>query len=119
MFIGILIRWILNALVLYGISFVVPGVYFQNFFSAMILVIVLGIINAIIKPVLVLLTLPINILTIGLFTLVINGLMFWLASTIVKGFIVTGFWPAFWAALVFSIVSIILSWIDQPKVSQA
>jgi putative membrane protein len=114
MFLGILLRWIINAGVLYGIYYyrIVPGVRFDNFFSAMITVIVLGIINAIIKPILVLLTLPINILTLGLFTLVINGLLFWLASAFIKGFYVTGFWPAFEAALIFSLVSILLSWLD-------
>ena len=110
---GIIFRLVINALVLYTIPSIVQGVYFQSFFSAIIVVIVLAIINAVIKPILVLLTLPINILTLGLFTLVINGLMFWLASTIVKGFVVTGFWPAFWAALVFSIISIFLSWLDR------
>ncbi len=118
MILGIIIRWVLNALVLYGISFIVPGIYFQNFYAAIILVVVLGIINAIIKPIILLLTLPINFLTLGLFTLVINGLMFWLASTVVKGFSVAGFWPAFEAALILSIVSILLSWLDyvmQPK----
>jgi putative membrane protein len=112
MLLGILLRWIINAGVLYGISFIVPGVYFDGFYPALILVVVLGIINAIIKPVLVLLTLPINILTLGLFTLVINGLLFWLASTFVKGFSVSGFWPAFVAALIFSLVSILLSFLD-------
>ena len=112
MLLGIIIRWVLNALVLYLISLIVPGVYFQSFFTAMIVVIVLGIINAVIKPILVLLTLPINLLTLGLFTLVINGLMFWLTSVIVKGFTVTGFWPAFEAALILSIVSMLLSWLD-------
>ncbi|MEI6039853.1 MAG: phage holin family protein [Candidatus Berkelbacteria bacterium] len=110
---GIIVRWVLNALVLFGISYIVPGVYFANFYAALILVVVLGIINAIIKPILVFFTLPINILTLGLFTLVINGLLFLLASTIVKGFVVTGFWPAFFASLVFSLVSTLLSWLDQ------
>ncbi len=112
MLIGIIIRWILNALVLYGISYIVPGIYINNFWSAMVVVVVLGIINAVIKPILVLLTLPINVLTVGLFTLVINGLMFWLASTVVKGFVVNGFWPAFEGALVLSLVSILMSMID-------
>ena len=111
MLIGIIVRWIINALVLYGIAMFVPGVYFSSFYAALISVLVLGIINAVIKPILILLTLPVNILTLGLLTFVINGLLFWLASTVVKGFQVSGFIPAFEAALIFSIVSILISWI--------
>lgn len=110
--IGIIIRWAINALILIGISYVVPGVYFTNFYAALIGALVLGIINALLKPVLLLLTLPINLLTLGLFTLVINGLLFWLASSVTKGFYVVGFWPAFVAALIFSLVSVLLSWAD-------
>jgi putative membrane protein len=113
MLLGIILRWVINAGVFYGISLIVPGVHFDSFYPALILVIVLGIINAIIKPILVLLTLPINILTLGLFTLVINGLLFWLSSTFVKGFSVSGFWPAFAAALIFSLISILMSWLDR------
>lgn len=109
----ILIRWILNAAILYSISFLVAGFYFDSFYSAIISMLVLGIINALIKPILLLVTLPVNILTLGLFTLVINGLMFWLGSSITKGFNVDGFMPAFLAALLFSIFSIMVNWLDQ------
>jgi putative membrane protein len=91
----------------------IRGVGFENFYAALITAVVLGVLNALIRPVLLLLTLPINFLTLGLFTLVINGLLFWLTSTVVKGFFVEGFWPAFWAALIFSIFSFIVSWIDK------
>jgi len=109
----IILRWIINALVLMGLTYIVPGVYFTNFYAALIAALVLGIVNAILKPILVVLTLPINIITLGLFTLVINGLLFWLVSTFVKGFFVADFWSAFLAALVFSIISIFLSWLDR------
>lgn len=66
---------------------------------------VIGLVNALIRPILLLLTLPVNIVTLGLFTLVINGLMFWLASSIVKGFTVTDFSAAFFGALVYWLVS--------------
>lgn len=73
--------------------------------SAFFAAIVIGLINAVIRPLALLLSLPINILTLGLFTLVVNALMFWLASSLVPGFVVSGFSAAFWGALVFWIVS--------------
>lgn len=112
---GILFRWVINAFVLLGISYVLPGIYFQNFYTALIAALALGIVNALIKPLIVLLTLPINILTLGLFTLVINGALFWLVSTFIKGFYLTNFWTAFWTALIFSVVSAIISWIGHKE----
>lgn len=106
-----IIRWIINAVLLMLIPYVVPGVTVKNFWVALIAALVLAFVNALIKPILILLTLPINILTLGLFILVINGLMFWLVSAVVKGFYITGFWPAFFAALVFSIFSIVLNYL--------
>jgi len=79
--------------------YIVPGITVTNFYAALIAALVLGLVNALIKPVILVLTLPFNILTLGLFTLVINALLFWFASTVVKGFSVAGFWPAFWGAL--------------------
>lgn len=96
----LLIRWLLSALALLGITYVVPGITITTFYAALIAALVLGLVNALIKPIIVILTLPFNIVTLGLFTLVINALMFWLASSIVKGFNVAGFWPAFWGALI-------------------
>ena len=109
---GILLRWLVNTLVLLGISYILPGIYFENFYAALITALVLGVINALIKPLIIILTLPINILTLGLFTLVINAALFWLVSTFVKGFYLSGFWTAFWAALIFSVVSAVIAWID-------
>ncbi|MFA6426925.1 MAG: phage holin family protein [Candidatus Magasanikbacteria bacterium] len=99
----LILRWLFNAVVLLGIAYYLPGVGVSGFYSALIAALVLGLVNAIIRPLLILLTLPVNILTLGLFTLVINALMFWLASTVVKGFDVAGFWPAFWGALIMTI----------------
>lgn len=109
--INTIIRWIINAVLLMLIPYVVPGVEMKNFGTAMVAALVLAFVNALIKPILVLLTLPINLLTLGLFILVINGLMFWLVSAVVKGFQISGFWPAFFAALVFSIFSIGLNYL--------
>jgi len=105
-----ILRWIINAGLLMLIPYVVPGVTVKNFGTALVAALVLAFVNALIKPVLILMTLPINILTLGLFILVINALMFWLVSAVVKGFVITGFWPAFFAALVFSIFSLTLNY---------
>lgn len=105
----ILFRWMLNALALFFTASVIPGLHLTGFYAALITVLVLGLVNAFIRPLLVVLTLPINILTLGLFTLVINGLLFWLVSTLVKGFTVENFTAAFLGALVFSIISWIIS----------
>lgn len=107
----LIIRWIINALVLIGISAVLP-IYFDNFYAALVAALALGVVNALIKPLVVVLTLPINILTLGLFTLVINAALFWFVSTFIKGFYIADFWTAFWAALIFSIISAIVSWLD-------
>ena len=111
----VLLRWVVNALVLMLIPYIVPGVDVANFYSALIGALILSLVNAVIRPILLLLTLPINILTLGLLTLVINGLMFWLATTAVKGLTVTGFWAAFFAALIYSVVSMIINSLTSEK----
>jgi len=110
-----ILRWVINALILMLLPHVVPGVEVANFFTALVVAIVLAFVNAVIRPIIILLTLPINILTLGLFTLFINGFMFWFVSNIVKGFDVSNFWSAFLAALVYSILSILVSMIDESK----
>ena len=110
-----ILRWIVNALVLMFIPYVVPGVTIESFFSAMVVSVVLALVNALIKPFLILFTLPINVLTLGLFTLVINGLMFYLVSAIVKGFNIDSFMTAFLAALVYSVISLVVSFLDKPS----
>ncbi len=101
----LLLRWILNALALLLVTRVVPGVTVDGFYAALIVALVLGVVNALIRPILVFLTLPINLLSLGLFTFVINALLFWFVSTLVKGFHVSGFMAAFWGALVLWAVS--------------
>lgn len=99
----LLIRWLLNAAVLVLLTYYLPGISVASFYTALVAALVLGLVNALIKPIILIFTLPVNILTLGLFTLVINALLLWLVSTVVKGFVVAGFWPAFWAALVLSV----------------
>lgn len=101
----LILRWLINAAALMAIAYYLPGIAVSGFYAALIAALVLGLVNALIRPILVVLTLPINILTLGLFTLVINALMFWLASSIVKGFYVAGFMPAFWGALILTFTS--------------
>lgn len=102
---NLLLRWLINALALLAIPYVMHSVYVDSFWTALIVAVVLGFLNTLIRPVLLLLTLPITLLTLGLFALVINGLMFWLAAQFVMGFYVSGFWSAFFAALLYSIIT--------------
>lgn len=101
----LLIRLFLNALAVMAVTQLVPGVTIRDFPHAFLAAIVLGLVNALVRPILSLLSLPITLLTLGLFTLVINALMFWLGSVLVPGFTVHGFWAAFWGGLVFWVVS--------------
>lgn len=100
-----LLSWLISALAIIITAYLLPGVRLSGFFAALVTALVLGLINAFIKPVLLLLTLPINILTLGLLTLVINALLIMLAGAIVPGFSVSGFWWALLFSLVLSIVN--------------
>lgn len=102
---NLILRWLLNALTLILIAYIVPGVGITGFYAALITALILGLINALVRPVLLFLTLPINILTLGLFTFVINALLFWFAASIVKGFEVDGFIPAFIGAFLLTLVN--------------
>ena len=101
----LLFRWLVSAATLMLLTYYLPGISVAGFYSALIAALVLGLVNALVRPVALLLTLPVNIITLGLFTFVVNALMFWLTATVVKGFNVAGFWPAFWGALVMWLVS--------------
>lgn len=101
----LLIRWLISAFAIFLVPYIVPGVEIANFYNALIAALVIGLINLLVRPILMLLTLPITVLTLGLFTLVINALMFWFASTIVKGFHVEGFVAAFLGALAFWLIA--------------
>lgn len=106
---GLLIRWLLNALALVLTAKLIAGISVEGFKAALITALVLGIVNAVIRPVVVLLTIPINFITLGLFTLVINGLMLLLVSKVVTGFSVAGFFPAVIGAIVLSVISAVLN----------
>lgn len=102
---SLIIRWIINAGVLLLLAVYLPGISVAGWGSALLAALVLGLVNAIIKPILIFFTLPINILTLGLFTFVINALLFWFVGSILRGFVVEGFWPAFWGALILTVAS--------------
>lgn len=98
------IHWIISALAIIIAAYLIPGVH-VTIESAFVLAIVLGIINIFFKPIIFLITLPVNILTLGLFSLVVNALLILLAAMIVPNFSVDGFWPAFFFAIVLALVS--------------
>ena len=100
-----LIHWLVIALALWVTAYILPGVTFGSYQALAIAAIVLGLVNAVIRPILTILTLPITVITLGLFYLVVNGLTFLLASKLVSGFQVDGFWWAVLGALVVSIIS--------------
>ena len=112
---SLLIRWLINAMALLAIPYFMKSVYVDNLVTALIAALALGFLNTLIRPILLLLTLPITLLTLGLFALVINGLMFWLAAQFIQGFSVTSFGAAFIAALLFSVVTTIANWALLPK----
>ena len=105
----ILIVWLINALALLAVAYVMPSIHVDSFGTALVAAVVLGLVNAVIRPILVLLTLPATLLSLGLFIFVINGLLFWLVGSYLRGFEVAGFWSGFFGAIIYSIVSWTLS----------
>lgn len=105
----ILLVWIINAAALFVLPYVFPWVKVDSFTAALIGALVLGLINALIRPLLVILTLPVTLLTLGLFIFVINGLLFWWVGSFVEGFHVSGFWSGVFGAIVYSLISWVLS----------
>jgi len=101
----LIVSWIVNAVALLALPYVMPSIEVQSFYTALVVALILGFLNAIIRPVLVLLTLPITVLTLGIFILVINALLFWFVASFVEGFVVGGFWSAFFGAIVYSLIS--------------
>jgi len=105
----LLLVWLINAVALMAVTYLLPGITVSSFVVALIASLVLGLVNAVIRPILILLTLPATLLTLGLFIFVINGLLFWFVGSFISGFTVTGFWPGVFGAIGYSIVSWALS----------
>ncbi|GAA5236872.1 phage holin family protein [Verticiella sediminum] len=106
---SLLLIWLLNAVALLVVAYILPGITVASFGSALVAALVLGLLNTLVKPILVFLTLPITIITLGLFLLVLNALVFWFAGSVLSGFKVNGFWWAMIGALLYSIISGLLS----------
>jgi putative membrane protein len=105
----LLLVWLINALALMAVAYLLPGIAVSNFVTALVAALVLGLVNAVIRPILILLTLPVTLLTLGLFIFVINGLLFWLVGSFIAGFVVSGLWWGIAGAVVYSIISWALS----------
>jgi putative membrane protein len=101
----LLLVWIINALSLLALPYIFSGIKVEGIYTALTVALVLGLVNAVARPLLILLTLPLTILTLGLFIFVINGLTFWFVASFVDGFVVTGFWTAVLGAVAYSLIS--------------
>ena len=106
---GFFLRWSINLLALVVAGSLISGITIQSITMGIVAAGILGIVNAVIRPVVLILTLPINLLTLGFFTLVINAAMLMLVAEVVPGFAISNFWAAFWGAIVISLVSWIVN----------
>src|ERR687896_1271365 len=108
MVVRLLLVWVINTAALIAVAYLMPSIQVSSFGAALVAALVLGLVNAVVRPVLVLLTLPVTVLTLGLFIFVLNGLLFWMVGTWLEGFDVGGFWSGGFGAILFSIVSWLL-----------
>jgi putative membrane protein len=111
----ILVAWLINAAALFVLPYVFPWVKVDTFVAALVAALALGLVNALVRPVLLLLTLPVTVLTLGLFIFVLNGLLFWMVASFVDGFHVSGFWSALFGAIVYSLISWAIAAIVLPR----
>jgi len=105
----LLLVWLVNTVSLIAVAYLMPSIRVADFTTALVAALVLGLVNTIVRPVLVLLTLPVTLITLGLFIFVINGLLFWFVGSFVKGFVVEGFWAGFLGAIIYSVISWLLA----------
>ncbi|HOV20517.1 phage holin family protein [Ottowia sp.] len=105
---GLILNWVLSALALLGVAYLYSGVTVASFGAAMWAALVIGLLNVLLRPVLVVLTIPITIVTLGLFLFVINALMFWAASGLLQGFHVKDFWAALIGSLIYSALRLLI-----------
>ncbi len=106
---GLFVRWGINSLALLIVVHTVRGIEVTNPIAVVVAALFLGILNAFLRPALILVTLPFNLITLGLFTFIINGFLLWLVAQVVKGFTVAGFWPAVAGSFLFSLMSFLIS----------
>lgn len=110
-----LVRWVLLAGALLLVAYLYPGVTLGGFGSALLVAAVLGLLNTVLRPVLVLLTLPVTLITLGLFLFVINAALFWLAATALEGFAVRGFGAALVGSLLYSALGLVVDWVTRSE----
>jgi putative membrane protein len=111
----ILLAWLINAAALFLLPYVFKWVEVDSFGAALVAALVLGLVNALVRPILFVLTLPVTLLTLGLFLFVLNGLLFWAVGSFVDGFRVAGFWSGVFGAIVYSLISLALGAILLPQ----
>lgn len=104
----LLLKWLLSAAALLGVAYIYGGVSVASFGTAMFAAAIIGLLNMLVRPILVILTIPITLLTLGLFLFVINALMFWAASGLIAGFHVNGFWAALLGSLIYSVLGLVI-----------
>ncbi len=107
--VGLFIRWVIQTLAIMAAAYLIKGIEVHGVVSAFFAAALLGVLNALLRPILLLVTLPINILSLGLFTFVINGLLLMMVSGVIGGFTVHGFWPAVFGSLIISLTSWLLT----------
>ena len=103
----LIINWIVSAIAILIVAYILPGVSVASFWTALVVAVVLGLVNAVIRPIILALTLPVNVMTLGLFTFVINALLVMLAARVVDGFAVANFWWALLFSLLLSLVNML------------
>ena len=106
---GLLVRWLILTVAIMVASYLIQGIEVNGFFSAFFAAAILGVLNVFFRPILLILTLPINILTLGFFTFIINAVLLKMASGVISGFVVHGFWSAVFGGLIISVVSWLLN----------
>jgi putative membrane protein len=111
----ILLVWLISAVALLAVAYLMPSIRVDSFTTALIAAVVLGLVNAVFRPILILLTLPATIITLGLFIFLINGLLFWMVGTYLRGFEVAGFWSGVLGAIIYSVVTWALSSVLLPE----
>ena len=105
----LILKWLLSAAALLFVAYIYDGVSLKGYQAALIAAFVIGLLNTLVRPILVILTLPVTVVTVGLFLFVINALMFWSAAYLLDGFNVTGFWAAMIGSLIYSVLSMIIN----------
>ena len=111
----LLAHWLVNALALLLVAYLYSGVHVESLPAALAAALVLGLVNVLVRPLIVILTLPVTILTLGLFLFVINALLFWFVAEVVHGFVVHGFGDALLGSILYSLITLVAGWILFPK----